>query len=285
VALLLGLLLPALGCSDGPRPGPHAVRLEHVRGRPFENQYLDERVARALVTQVLDASPSFRAARAGESALEGTLAYEVTVDDGGTPFLLLFVHFEAPAGLRKVFPSGLGVPVSLERTDQTIVLERDLELAAQKAAIVLEAQLALGRNDPGALQRLLGSEDPELVLLGLGWVHDHPDPKAADAVAALLEHEDDRVSLLAIECLGMIGGPRHAEALVRSVRLGDTAQAHRTYEALASLGGPRAREFLEFAARNEDDPRLAAAAIRALEQILDESSGPQPGNVRRGHRK
>jgi len=261
------------------------VRIENVRGRPFESQHLDEGSVRALVTRVLDASPSFRAAREGESALEGSLAYEVRVEDGGTPVLFLFVQLDAPAELREAFPKGLGVPVSLERTDQTIVLGRDLELAAQKAAIVLEAQMALGRNDPGAVQALLGSEDPELVLLGLGWIHDHPDPKAADAVAAVLEHEDDRVALLAIECLGMIGGPQHAEALVRSVKLGDAAQAHRTYEALASLGGPRAREFLEFAARNEDDPRLAAAAIRALEQIRDESGGPQPSNVRRGHRK
>jgi hypothetical protein len=240
---------------------------------------------RTLVTRALDASPSFRVAREGESALEGSLAYEVSVDDDGTPFLFLFVQLDAPAELRKAFPNGLGVPVSLERTDKTIVLERDLELAAQKAVIVLEAQLRLARNDPGAVQDLLASEDPELVLLGLGWVHDHPDPEAADAVAAVLEHEDDRVALLAIECLGMIGGTRHAEALVRSVRLGDAAQAHRTYEALASLGGPRAREFLEFAARNEEDPRLAAAAIRALEQLHDESGGPRPSNVRRGHRK
>jgi hypothetical protein len=261
------------------------VRLERVRGSPYENQHLGEAAAKALVTRVLDASPSLRAARPGESALAGSLHYEVSVGDDGTPYLLLFVKIDAPAELRKTFPHGLGVPVSLERTDGTIDLERDVGLAAQKAAIVLEAQLALGRGDPGAIERLLGSEDPELVLLGLGWVHDHPNPTAADAVAALLEHEDDRVALLAIECLGMIGGPRHAEALVRSVRLGDAAQAHRTYEALASMGGPRAREFLEFAARNEEDPRLAAAARRALEQVRGETGGPEVRNVRRGHRR
>lgn len=278
-------MLPAFACGESPRPGLHPVRLERVRGKPFENQRLAEGAASALVTKVLDASPSFRAAQAGESALEGSLAYEVSVDENGTPFLFVLVQLDAPATLRKTFPNGLGVPVSLERTDQTIVLERDLELAAQKAAIVLEAQLALGRNDPGAVEHLLASEDPELVLLGLGWLHDHPDPGAADAVAGVLEHEDDRVALLAIECLGMIGGSRHAEALVHSVKLGDAARAHRTYEALASLGGPRAREFLEFAARNEEDPRLAAAAIRALEQIREDSGGSQPSNVRRGHRK
>jgi hypothetical protein len=145
--------------------------------------------------------------------------------------------------------------------------------------------MALGsRGRPAALE-LLGADDSQLVVLALMWIRDHPSRDVADAVAELLEHEDDTVALMAIECLGLVGTEAHAAALVRSLRLGDRAHAHRGYEALASLGGPHARGFLEFAARNEDDPSLAAAARRALDTVRSGAADRTGDPVPRGHRR
>jgi HEAT repeat protein len=103
----------------------------------------------------------------------------------------------------------------------------------------------------------------------------------------LLEHADGRVALLAIECIGEIGGPEHVAALLARIQLADTDQVNRAYDALARLGGPEAEGFLQFAARNEDEPVRRAAAERALQSVAESAivdprrHGRMPN---RGHR-
>ena len=133
--------------------------------------------------------------------------------------------------------------------------------------------------------------NPELILLALGWAATHEQRENADAVAALLGHPDERVELAAIETLGKVGAPDHARQLVASAKLADRAHTGRLYEALAEIGGDEAFGFLDFAARNEDDPALAEIAQRALEQVQTAGPGvtaavtdPPRRDTIRGHR-
>ena len=62
----------------------------------------------------------------------------------------------------------------------------------------------------------------------------------------------------------------HDEDLAEVAVVGAAAGAHARH-ALARLGGPEAEGFLEFAARNEDEPDLRAAAERALRKVAESS--------------
>ena len=59
-------------------------------------------------------------------------------------------------------------------------------------------------------------------------------------------------------------------------------------DALSRLGGPEAAGFLEFAARNEDEPERRAAAERALRRVADSAmvgaSERDDRTQNRGHR-
>jgi HEAT repeat protein len=96
------------------------------------------------------------------------------------------------------------------------------------------------------------------------------------------------VRLLAIETIGLIGGPEHVPALLARIQLADTPQVSRAYDALASLGGPEATGFLEFAARNEDEPDRRKAAQQALRRVAESDivgPGGRPSSLpNRGHR-
>jgi hypothetical protein len=117
-------------------------------------------------------------------------------------------------------------------------------------------------------------------------VIDHRGREYADEVARLVPHPDERVALRAVECLGVVGEPRHARVLVQTPRLADRAYAQRIYDALARLGGEEAQGFLEFAARNEDDPLMMEVAADALSRLhgADATTGPQGDSAARGHR-
>ncbi|MCA9685465.1 MAG: HEAT repeat domain-containing protein, partial [Myxococcales bacterium] len=172
----------------------------------------------------------------------------------------------------------------------------DLQLAVDRVAIILQARTDLAARTEGAIERLLGSADPELVVQTLEWVRDHPGDhlgeagsrEVADRVVELITHDDERVGLLAIETIGEIGGPEHVSIVLAHIQLNDSGQVNRAYEAIARLGGPDAEGFLRFAARNEDEPELRAAAERALRHITD--GGPELGPAgsgrlpHRGHR-
>jgi hypothetical protein len=99
-----------------------------------------------------------------------------------------------------------------------------------------------------------------------------------------LPSADDRVMAAAFECLGLVGSTEHTAVMLAHVRLADRAQAQRLYDALAVLGGDEAAAFLEFAARNEDDPALADVARGALRRLVAPggTTGAEPRL--RGHR-
>jgi hypothetical protein len=98
----------------------------------------------------------------------------------------------------------------------------------------------------------------------------------------LIDHEETEIGLLALEAIGQIGGPEHVVSVLARIQLNDGTQVSRAYDAIARLGGPDAEGFLEFAARNEEEPDRRAAAQRALRRVADTGMGRAAPN--RGHR-
>ena len=204
--------------------------------------------------------------------------------------LFLHVELEVPADLRAQFD----VPAITAR-----VALPDLEpgaptlaSAAEVALQVLGHRLGVARGRGEAAVALLGADDPELKLLALEWIRDHPGPGLADAVAGQMEQNDPQVVALALEVLTTIGEERHAAAVVRRAER-SPALARAAYQALAVLGGADAVGFLRFAAANEDEPGLRAEAERALsaalagpgERVAARSHGVDLPRVARGHRQ
>ncbi len=216
--------------------------------------------------------------------LKALVAYdEIRTRDGEV--LRLQIQVERPAALAPKLRE-LEATVELEREDGQVELRRDVPVALDRAIAVLEAKVRLAGGGPEASARLLVSEDPELVLLALSWAATHDHRENADAVASLLEHADERVRLAAVESLGAIGTTEHVPRLIATARLADRAHAGRLYEALAELGGEDAAGFLEFAARNEDDPALAEVAQRSLDRLVAaaEVAAIESEPLARGHR-
>ena len=210
---------------------------------------------------------------------------------GGLPPTAMYLHveLEVPARLRAQFD----VATITARAEVPVaMLSRPALASAAEAALgVLELRLALAEGQSDAAAALLRTEDPELRLLALEWVRDHPGAGLADAVAGQLEHEQPQVVTLALEVLAAVGDERHAGAVVRRAERspGLASQAYRT---LAALGGPDAVGFLRFATDNEDDPGLRAEAERALatallgpaERVAARPLGVDLPRVARGHR-
>ena len=144
------------------------------------------------------------------------------------------------------------------------------------------------------VDRLLASDDPELVILTLEWMRDHGQSgqarDAADHVADLIDHPDEDVGLLAIERSGGSADLEHVAVVLERIQLSNSPQVSRAYEAIAQLGGPEAEGFLQFAARNEDEPDRRAVAERALRYVEDVGDGSETGRSHdprrrpRGHR-
>lgn len=263
---------------------------------------LAEDRVRAIVRRSLDLAPSFvpaeRDRRSGRGAKGDTLIasfeYRELPDasDHGRD-LLVRLAVESPDQLsEELGAEGLDVTVLLEREAGQADLSVDLQMATDRVAAILQARIDLAQANEGAVERLLACGDPERIILALEWVRDHDRHEqaraAADRVAELIKHEDEDVGLLAIETIGQIGGPEHVPTLLARIQLTDTSQTNRAYDALARLGGPEAEGFLEFAARNEDEPDLRAAAQRALRKVAESSIvGPSSRAARlpnRGHR-
>jgi hypothetical protein len=297
LVLALGWAVGAIGCHSS-EPQTFALRVISIdtHGGPA----LPEDRVRTIVRHSLEHAPSFvpaeRDQRSGTQhgdTLVATFEYRELPDatDHGRD-LMVRLLVEVPESLRaELGPEGLDVTVLLERAAGEADLAYDLQLATDRVATILQARTDLARNTEGTVARLLGSRDPDRVILALEWIRSHPQHAqsraAADPVAALLEHRDDRVALLAIECIGEIGRAEHVTVLLERIQLADTDQVNRAYDALARLGGPEAEGFLEFAARNEDEPIRRAAAERALQSvaesaIVDPRRGPRLPN--RGHR-
>lgn len=223
------------------------------------------------------------------------LAAEVQYDERelepGVPVLRVLLTVEPNVELTVALGEigeDLEAHVELERRDRTIELERDLPFAVQRALAILDAKITAAKGTEDELAVLLRDEDPEVLIVALRGIRARGLRSLGDAVYGLLDHDDERVALMAVECMGEIGGPEHAPGLLRGARLADRAHANRLYEALANLGGEHAKGFLEFAARNEEDPELASLAQRALDRLDATEPGaasPEAVAVPRGHRQ
>jgi hypothetical protein len=273
------------------KDGRYPVRIVRVTDRSAGDEDVSRDMVKQVVGTALAAEDSFELVSDGE-ALRAEIWFAEQPGPTGQRDLIVGLRVETPPDLStRLGEEGLEANVLLERESGQASLAEDLNLAIGRAVGVLEARVGLARGDAERVNELLGADDPELVLLALEWVRDRRSPADPDRVAALLGHSDERVGLLAIEALGVIGGPEHVQRLLRGVRLSDPGQAHRAYEALTALGGPDARAFLEFAARNEDEPERRQAAMRALAEL---DRGSADGNVvesvqdpgpSRGHRQ
>ncbi len=269
--------------AEAPSGPPYALELQagpHTsRGRPAW-------IADVLAAQ-RPATHWFNAQGSG-SPLPATIHYEERETDEGVPVLrvLLAVEPEPLLGAQlELAKLELDAHVELERRDQTIDVRRDLPIAVERALALLDAKVTVARGTDVQLRALLSDADPEVVLIALDGVAHRRLEGMADAVHTLLEHDDERVAMQAVECLGLVGRPEHVPGLVRQARLADRAHAYRLYEALANVGGQHARGFLEFAARNEDDPELVDYVEQALAHVS--AREPQEGSQRvaRGHRQ
>jgi hypothetical protein len=283
----LAVMLGMLGGCKSREPQSFALRIISIdtHGGPT----LPEDRVRTIVRRSLEHSPSFvpaeRDQRSGIThgdTLVATFEYRELPDasDHGRD-LMVRMLVEVPESLAdELGPEGLDITVLLERAAGQADLAYDLQLATDRVATILQARTDLARGTEGTVARLLDSRDPDQVILALEWIcrhPQHPQARAASArVAELLEHPDARVAMLAIECIGEIGG---------RIQLADTDQVNRAYDALARLGGPEAEGFLQFAARNEDEPVRRAAAERALQSVAESAIVDPHGRLpNRGHR-
>lgn len=289
LALAFGLSLAASCSRKEPREdGRFEVRVVKVTDRSATEEHVSRDAIKHGLRAAFDATSTFELS-SDDDALPAELWFAEQPGPGGARDLIVGLRVQTPSDLHAALgDDGLEANVLLERDSGEASLAGDLNMAIERAVAVLEARVGLARGDARRIRELLESTDPELVLLALEWTRDHRqgDP---EVVAQLLTHSDERVGLMAIEALGAIGGPDHVHALLRGVRLADPGQAHRAYEALATLGGPEAQAFLEFAARNEDEPERRQAANAALTKLID---GEDPSSLRgpeapppRGHRQ
>jgi hypothetical protein len=202
------------------------------------------------------------------------------------PVLRLVAQAHPPEAWRARWGDELEAVIEIEPSQGELDPEVHGGLALDRAMAVLDAKVGIELDGRAAIATLLAADDPQIVVLALDWVIDHRGREYADEVARLVPHPDERVALRAVECLGVVGEPRHARVLVQTPRLADRAYAQRIYDALARLGGEEAQGFLEFAARNEDDPLMMEVAADALSRLhgADATTGPQGDSAARGHR-
>lgn len=300
VGLVIGAAL-VIGVGSGCRePEPQLYHLRVVSIDAHGGPTLPDDRVHAIIRRSLEHSPSFTPAerdqRSGgrKDTLVATLEYRELPDatDHGRD-LMVRLNVQPPEQLAaRLGPSGLDATVLLERKAGEADLASDLQLATDRLTMILQARTDLALGTPGSVDRLLRSRDPDLLLLTLEWVRDHGHESeaqaAADRVAELINHDDEDVGLLAIDTIGRIGGPQHVSAVLERIRLTNSPQVSRAYAAIAQLGGPEAARFLEFAARNEDEPDRRAAAERALRRVADSDmvgqSRHSARHPNRGHR-
>jgi hypothetical protein len=279
-----------LGACSG---DPSVVRFE-VGAVMAQGSGLEEESVREVVRAGLDRSPLFAAGRGG---LE-LRAQARVVGDGAPPVLQLSLGMPAPAELRAELPMGFRATVQVTATGPDAgTPASSLPLAVERGTAVFEAQLLLARGGLAGAHQVLASEDPGLQLVALDWVREELDRGAevpeheaiAGRAAALLTSEDRDVAAAAIEVLGATGTAADVPRLIRGARWSEAESAFRLFTALERLGGADAERFLELAAQNEGDRRLATAAAGALERLRGRSaggvaSGPDRANIPRGHR-
>lgn len=250
---------------------------------PFDAPGLRQRLGETLA-----AIPGLTPVATGGEALAAEIWLSQVENAGGGRDLLLVVEIEVPPSLRRaVGEPRLSTRVLLERAPgedgASAPLADDIIIAARRALEVVDARMGLSRGDIGALDALLQSDDPELLLMALEWVRDHKPKVHAEHIVALLSHKDPQVARLAVESLGVVGSPQHAGEIVKRAHLVDPDHTREVYRALAAIGGPDAAGFLEFAAGNEDDPMLRREAELAASTVR--GAPERHGRISiRGHR-
>jgi hypothetical protein len=295
LAAALGL---SLGLGSGCREAaPQRFHVQVVSIDAHGGPTLPDERVHGILRRSFEQSPSFAPAerdqRSGgrKDTLLATFEYRELPDatDHGRD-LMVRLHVQPPEQLAaRLGPEGLDVTVLLEREAGEADLASDLQLATDRLTTILQARTDLALGTPGTVERLLDSSDPDLMILGLQWIREHRDPElstTADRVAELINHHDEDVGLLALDTIGQIGGPQHVSAVIERIELTNTTQVSRAYDAIAELGGPEAEGFLQFAARNEDEPDRRAAAQRALQRVADSDMVGQSRrrHPNRGHR-
>lgn len=287
VATVLALGLGGVGSGCGSEPEQTAateyrLRIDRVVG---PQRQTDQRLVRESVAETAGPARWFSADQGPELPTE--VRYASLVEADGVPVLRVELEVDAPSELRAGLAPDMSATIELTRTDGAVQMGRDLPVALERAVAILDARMTLARGTQAERTGVLADEDPEIVVLALDWVEARRARDMADAVVGLVGHEDARIALRAVECIGVVGSPEHARHLVVRPRTGDRAHANRLYEALANLGGDDAAGFLEFAARNEDDPAMAELAQRALTRVRAHPQGSEPPAVwvaGRGHR-
>lgn len=260
------VLTVGCGADASAVPPSFALRIAAVTALPVDGVVLDEAAVRGIVEGAAARSHSL-------VGKDGTVDLPTWIHigeiDGQAGGRVLRAEFasQVPAGHQAVLGRSLEAVIELERRDGTLDADEDVPETLARGVSVLDAKLRLLRGGVEDARALLGDDDPEIVVLALEQVGRQRWRDEADRVAALVGHADARVVSAAVECLGIVGGERHATTLLRHVRLADADQTRRLYDTLAALGGDEAQGFLEFAARNEDDPLMADVAERALRRM------------------
>jgi hypothetical protein len=139
-----------------------------------------------------------------------------------------------------------------------------LQSALGRGLSVLDAKSRLSLGTAEQASKLLGMPDTELRLLALNWIGTQGGSSDAAAVEPLLRDRDPRIVEAALFALSRVGSSAHTTALIALSLSADGSIARQAYIALGEVGGVRARTYLEFAARNEDEPRRRRAAELAL---------------------
>jgi HEAT repeat protein len=282
--LSLAALLGACG-PDDEAARRFELRVFGVEARAVDGEVPDEDEVRRRVDEAVQVSRSFvDPQRLHAPVLATRIAVGEVASAAGSRVLRVELDAQVPDELHTKLGTAVDATIELERTDGSIVPTEDVPEALARAVAVLDAKLSLVTGDEGDARRLLGDPDPEIVVLALEHAQRQRWRTLADDVAKVLPGEDPRVTVAAVECLGEIGRPEHAHVMLEHVRLADSAQAQRLYEALAHLGGEEAQGFLEFAARNEDDPTMADVAERALRQMQTVPDEVEDPPALRGHR-
>lgn len=268
--LLLGCAgVVASVCSKAEEPAPELAALAV---RPARVHGAGAGVAQAWA-EAVDAEPSLTGASGPEAA-----PVDIGVEQPFPGVLRLHVVVEAAEG-------PLEATVELERSTGEILWEEDLPMLMRRGVGILVAARALRRQGDRAARRLLRGTDPELVLLALEWASVHRRPALADVIRARLSDPDPRVVAAALEAMAGIGTESDVPAMVAAARLSDREATVRLYESLGAIGGIQAIGFLDFAARNEDDPDLANLAQASATKARRRPAPPAPPTpLARGHR-
>lgn len=272
------------GCgAEGPRYPVRIGELFQGEGPALES------ALRAALESAFASSPTFAPGnRAGALRAQASILRE-----GPQDRWVLRVELDVPADLRARFAVATITGAASAGTGLLPPGQAELSQAAEKALAGLEAQCQLARGDEAGFETLIGSAEPEQVLVALRYVRDRQASQKADRLVGLLRHADPRIRIAALDVLAAVGDAAHAAAIVRAVHLLDPQATREAYRALARLGGADAVGFLRFAAANEDDATLRDEAERALSSALsdpgtsaaDAAHGVDLPRLARGHRQ